>query len=568
MAWLDSEYFDHQGFLLVKDHSNAEQVNYVERFVRLKGNVLFVLKPPILCYELSDLDKRSARQGNANRPISGGNAIDDEVLSNDDEFRIRLLISFYKKCQASSAETDRSLLFVLVLNSEFSVRRFDESTRNCCGFAIEFYSVTPDSQNVWVFNCLTAEARDSWIAAIHRANHVNLKSIFNLLLERKLKLIRRRSQVQASGNLDELKLEQLNSSTNSSSSDIHKSTSSNNLSAARSSGSLTNHTDQPTVESIDPTSDSQQPAAIKSVASSLSIISSASSAHSKESSLSNVSTATSLLTQNNLIHQTKDGLTSIFLTDSYFKRRNSFDKLAASYSFTLAVDLGDYRFSSFRPSIFVKVYCSLTNGRNWSALGRTETLEIANEPNSSAEETKFAKKFYLNLYEKIELQNNLQKIVKFDLENNKVLLKFNICNLIEPLTNRFVLIGTAIDHFKATSQSEIFSSVHYKPLQIGLLKMTSLENSELSTCLNGGTESRSGKNDEYSAVHSDKRQPTKSSPFEFGTLVEPQLFVNTIHRSFQFELPAVDGSGQASMIHIHELMAEPVQIYTLVQDLL
>lgn len=62
--------------------------------------------------------------------------------------------------------------------------------------------------------------------------------------------------------------------------------------------------------------------------------------------------------------------------------------------------------------------------------------------------------------------------------------------------------------------------------------MTSLENS---------------KNDEYS----DKRPATKSSPFEFGTLVEPQLFVNTIHRSFQFELPAAENGGQPSIININ-----------------
>ena len=543
LAWLDSEFFDHQGFLVVKDSSNAEQTK-CERFVRLKGNLLFVLKLPILCYELSNLDKQSVRQGNANRQISYGNEIDDEVLTNDDDFRIRLLISFYKKCSAPSTEIDRSLLFVLVLNSEFSVRRLEESTRNC-GFLIEFYNVAADSTNVWTFNCLTAETRDAWIASISRANHVNLKSIFNLLLERKLQLIRKRNQVQTNGNLDES-----NNSSHSSSCDIHKSTSSNTLSVARSNSSLTNQTDPPT--------DSQ----IKSAVSSLSIVSTASSAHSKESSLSNVSTATSLATQNQLIHQAKDGLKSIFLTDSYFKRRNSFDKLAASFSFTLTVDLGGYRFSNFTPTIFVKVYCSLTNGRNWSVLGRTEILEIANEP--PFKEAKFAKKFYLNLYEKIELQNNLQKIVKFDLENNKVLLKFNVCNLIEPLTDRFILIGTAVDHFKASSEIEIFSSVHYKPLQIGLLKMTSMENSELG--LFNATEN--GKNDEYSSAQPDKRPQAKPSPFEFGTLVEPQLFVNTIHRSFQFELVAPDGSGQPSVINISELMAEPVLLYTLVQDLL
>lgn len=427
LAWLDSEFFDKEGFLLVKDNTDRDQVvTYVERFVRLRGNLLFILKLPNLA--VNEALDSSTNSEQADHTLTDAN-------------RIQLLISYYKQNSKLNSDTSR-LLFVLVLNSEFSLRRFDESTKNC-GFIIEFHNIVDyNNTNVWSFNCLTVDERDGWIDRINRTNHVNLKSIFNLLLERKLNLIRRhRLNESASDSI-------INKST--SSTDLHRSSSS-----SKSIAQLNKST---------------------SYASSLSILSNAST--SSKESISKISTATSLTTQNNLVHQTdaKEGFKSIFLTDSYFKHRNSYEQLTASYSFTLTCDFSSYtKFDHIQPNIFVKVYCSLTNGQNWSVLGRTETLSI-----HPGELTKFAKTFYLNLYEKIELQNNLRKIVKFDLENNQILLKFNVYNLVEPFTERFILIGIAINYFQPNSPVEIFSSVHYKSLQIGLLKMTTLDNNEFN----------------------------------------------------------------------------------------
>lgn len=423
LAFLDSQFFDREGFLLVKDHT-ATELNYVERFVRLKDNLLFILKIP--------------------------NQHDSASLVKTDDCRIESLIAYYQRTNCSF-ESD--LIFVLVLTAEFSVRRFDERARNC-GFIIEFHHIANDHQNtnVWSFSCLTVEERDRWIQTIYRSNHVNLKSIFNLLLERKLSLIQKH----------------LHNSAHS----INKSNSSNDLNQSSSNQSNVGLNKS------------------ASIASSLSIISNTSNDSKEFSPISRFSTATSLSTQNNLIHRNcnsaKRGFKSIFLTDSYSKHskhRNSLEKLTASYSFTLACDLSRYhKFTNNQPAIFIKVFCSLVNG-HWSLLGRTETLSICNRVNSEEQcsvWSRFAKKFYLNLYEKIELQNNLQKIVKFDFENNQILLKFNVYNLIEPFTERYILIGSAIDYFAPESNIEIFSSVHYKSLQIGLLKMTTLDNNEFN----------------------------------------------------------------------------------------
>lgn len=40
LAWLDSDYFDKEGFLLVRDYSTDEQYSYVERFCRIKGKLI------------------------------------------------------------------------------------------------------------------------------------------------------------------------------------------------------------------------------------------------------------------------------------------------------------------------------------------------------------------------------------------------------------------------------------------------------------------------------------------------------------------------------------------------
>lgn len=518
LAWFDSEYFDKEGFLLVQEQTNNEQINYVERFVRLKGNLLFILKIPNLCVELSNLDNQN------------------EISSTTDEVskkRIESLISFYKTNQI-----DTNLLFVIVLNSEFSLRRFDENTRNC-GFIIEFYNAV-DLKSCWNFTCLTVEERDNWIDQINRTNYVQLKSIFNLLLERKLKLIKERKKSYLNAKKEE-------SNEHLSNQFIHKSISkSSELNQSNSSTNLT--------QSISSNNLNSNLANLNQSIDSLSVISTKSL--SNESLDFKVSTTISLINQNNLQHQIKDGLKSIFLTDSYFKRRNSFEKLTTSYSFTLSIKLNQiYRIDYFQPEIFIKVYCSLTNGQTWSVLGRTETLQIY-----FSESTKFAKKFYLNLFEKIELQNNLSKIVKFDLENKKILLKFNIYNLIEPFTERFVLIGTAIDYFKKNSNIEIFSSVHYKPLQIGQLKMTALDNSEFNI-FNHHLKDEYSTNNSIDTKTIDKKQIN-------GFLFEPQLFVNTIHRSFQFELNNPKDAHQVTIININELMAEPILLYTLVQDLM
>ena len=514
LAWLDSEYFDKQGFLLVKENTNQE-VNYVERLVRLKGNLLFILKIP----NQTELDNQY---------------LNDELSKR----RINLLITYYKQNSSLNSDTNRNLLFVLALNSDFSVRRFEDKNY---GFIIEFYNVVDyNHTNLWHFNCLTNDECDEWINTINRTNHRTLKSLFNLLFDRKLKLIKKRNQLSKHLNesTKELSKESIDKSTKeeTNDSDLQKSNSSNNLSKSSSSNNLNNNKSS----------------------TSLSIISTSSS---KESLISKISTTTNLITQNNLIRQTsKNDFKSIYLTDSYFNYSNNLDKLTASYSFTLTINLDNsFKFHNFQPNTFIKVYCSLTNGQNWSVLGRTESLEISN-----LGEFKFAKKFYLNLYEKIELQNNLQKIIQFDLDNNKILLKFNIYNLIEPLTDRFILIGTSIDYFKLNLNFEIYSSIHYRPLQIGWIKMTGIDNE--FNLFNQHSSEKATSKDEYS---NDKKQ-IRSSLFEFGNLLlEPQLFVNTIHRSFQFELNnAISIDGSLSIINITELMAEPVLIYSLVQNLM
>lgn len=446
LALLDSEFFDREGFLLVKDNRNSDELNFVERLVRLRGNLLFILKIPNLSIDDSQLDKSSLDKSSLDK-----STLDKQI---DDRNRINLLIDFYRTNCRSKLDFETVLQFVIVLPSnEFSLRRIDERE---FGFIIEFHNVVDNSnqKNIWFFTCLTQFEREQWIDQINRLNYVNLRSIFNLLIERKLDLLNQKNRFNQSN-------EQSSLTENS----INKSISSYEIERTSSNDKSSNN--------------NQSLHKSTSIASLLSILSIASSTESNnESIISHISTTTNLTTQNNLIHQNRfkskdDSFKSIFLTDSYFKHRTNLDhQLTASFSFTLNCDFRNYlKYTNIQPNIFIKVYCSLTNGLNWSSLGKTETLKI-----NANEQTKFAKKFYLNLYEKIELQNNLNKIVKFDVENNQILLKFNIYNLIESFTGRFILIGIAINYFEPNSLVEIFSSIHYKSTQIGQLKMTTLDN--------------------------------------------------------------------------------------------
>lgn len=539
----------------------------------ITGNLLFILQIPSLDIELKEI-KNFSRQQSDSSQTTQTNQVD---LKSANEGRIKLLNNYYRR-NSLNGDKNRGLIYTLVLN-EFGLRKCDENSRQSNGFIIEFYNVI--DFNTWHFQCLTIDDRDYWFEIINRANYVNLKSIFNLLLERKLNLIKKRNRKQICVlNSSEDKFQDSNES-NVQTDQLTDSQSSHHLSS---------------------TSDSNLNFKKSNSLSSLSVVSVDSKGKTKDFSLDKASTANQLQQGNqaNLIHQiSKDGLKTYFLTNSYFQQRNGFDRLTASYSFTLSNNLNDFKSNIFEPNIFVKVYCSLDNGLNWSVLGRTETLKIRNPPihhiifsdeNKDREfksyldcseshfddqnyqnpsELKFAKKFYLNLYEKIELQNNLQKIVEFDLDNNQILLKFNVYNLVETFTNVYILIGSGIDYFKPNSEVEILSSIHYKSKKIGKLKMTTLNNDLNIYHNNDKFNSNINRNHEDSECINENNRKNK---FEFDSLVEPQLFVNTIHRSFQFELNTNSSTkgyqSNAININLNELMAEPVLIFTLVQDLI
>lgn len=193
LAWLDSANFDKEGFLFVRERREGlfnhwKSETFIERLCRLRGNLLFILatsNPDTKKTSYPSGNKVTSRDNNhtSNTIINSSEGGIDEPHHHNYQQRINHSSSSEAVGKDLSSTGENRIVFILFLE-ECVIKLSEESNNKHFSFIIEFGKNDPTKP--FHFTTISQQERDSWVECIHLSSLNYLKSLRKTFINLKI----------------------------------------------------------------------------------------------------------------------------------------------------------------------------------------------------------------------------------------------------------------------------------------------------------------------------------------------------------------------------------------------